>query len=298
MNEVYIFNTAQLAVKSIILTASVYPKPGLITPLDEKALDGTDFPTLLNSAMSLFQCFINCASAGADTESLKPTEAFTILKSPGKIGINDSLTATRGKLAMKGHILCMGLLCAAAGRLLAQKRILTPGALALTASSFAQGLTARELWPLTDSGRLKVLTPGERAYVSYGLEGCRGEVEHGYAQTMKAVETLRKLEATQGHLYYRERLTHALITIMAENQDTCLAANGGIGELMRVQDEAKKALEAGGMITPLGTAAVLDMDKAIRSRGSSPSGSEVILACAVLIPELVNMRLTRSGYEE
>ncbi|MBQ2616654.1 MAG: triphosphoribosyl-dephospho-CoA synthase, partial [Synergistaceae bacterium] len=85
---------------------------------------------------------------------------------------------------------------------------------------------------------------------------------------------------------------------MAENQDTCLAANGGIGELMRVQDEAKKALEAGGMITPLGTAAVLDMDKAIRSRGSSPSGSEVILARAVLIPELVNMRLTRSGYEE
>ncbi|MBQ4401753.1 MAG: triphosphoribosyl-dephospho-CoA synthase, partial [Synergistaceae bacterium] len=104
--------------------------------------------------------------------------------------------------------------------------------------------------------------------------------------------------ATQGHLYYRERLTHTLITIMAENQDTSLAANGGIGELMRVQDEAKKALEAGGMITPLGTAAVLDMDKAIRSRGSSPSGSEVILACAVLIPELVNMRLTRSGYEE
>ena len=104
MNEVYIFNTAQLAVKSIILAASVYPKPGLITPLDDKALDSTDFPTLLNSAMSLFQCFINCASAGADTESLKPTEAYTILKSPGKIGINDSLIASRGKLAMKSSL--------------------------------------------------------------------------------------------------------------------------------------------------------------------------------------------------
>ena len=67
---------------------------------------------------------------------------------------------------------------------------------------------------------------------------------------------------------------------------------------MRVQEEAKKALEAGGMITPEGTAAVLDMDKAIRSRGFSPSGSEVILACAVFIPELVKMRLTRSGYDE
>ena len=298
MNEVYIFNTASLAVKSIILTASVYPKPGLITPIDNNALDGREFPGVMDSAMSLFQCFINLASAGADTESLSPIEAFTIMKSPGRIGSNDSLLATRGKFAMKGHILCMGLLCAAAGRLLAQKRILTPGALALTASAFAQGITARELWPLTDTGRLKVLTPGERAYMSYGIEGCRGEAEHGYIQTMKAVDTLRKLEAMHGHLALRERITHTLITIMAENQDTEIAGRMGIGELMRVQNEAKKVLEAGGMLTPEGTAAVLDFDRALRSRGASPNGSGVILACAVFIPELVKMRLTRSGYDE
>ncbi len=169
MNEVYIFNTAKLAVKSIILTASVYPKPGLITPIDNNALDGTEFPALIDSAMSLFQCFINLASAGADTETLNPSDTFTILKSPGRIGSNDSLIASRGKLPMKGHILCLGLLCAAAGRLLEQKRILTPGALTLTASAFAQGITARELWPLTESKSGKILTAGERAYISYGL---------------------------------------------------------------------------------------------------------------------------------
>ena len=298
MNEVYIFNIAKLAVKSIILTASIYPKPGLITPADNNALDGTDFPSQLNAAMSLFQCFINLASAGADTESLKPDDVFTILKSPAKIGSNDSLRASRGKLPMKGHILCLGLLCAAAGRLLAQKRFLTPGALALTASSFAQGLTARELWPLTDNPGRKILTPGERAYVSYGIEGCRGEVEHGFSQTMKAVETLRKLGAMHGHISVRERLAHTLITIIADNQDTDIAGRMGIGELMRVQDEAGKALDEGGMLTPGGIAAVAEMDRALRSRGVASNGSAVILAGAVLIPELAGMRLTRSGYDE
>lgn len=298
MNEVYIFNTAKLAVKSIILTASVYPKPGLITPIDNNALDGTEFPALIDSAMSLFQCFINLASAGADTETLNPSDTFTILKSPGRIGSNDSLIASRGKLSMKGHILCLGLLCAAAGRLLAQKRILTPGALTLTASAFAQGITARELWPLTESTGGKILTAGERAYITYGLEGCRGEAEHGYIQVMKAVETLRKLEAMYGHLNTREMMTHTLITIMAENQDTNLAANGGIGELMRVQKEAKEVLDAGGMLTPEGVAGVLDMDKRLRSRGAAPNGSGVILSCAVFVRELVRMKLTRSGYDE
>ncbi|MBQ9574110.1 MAG: triphosphoribosyl-dephospho-CoA synthase [Synergistaceae bacterium] len=298
MNEVYIFNTARSAVKSIIMTASVYPKPGLITPIDNDALNGNEFPHMIDAGMSLFQCFINMTSAGADTESLSPEDVFVILKSPGKIGVNDSLRATRGKVPMKGHVLCLGLLCAAAGRLLAQHRILTRGALTLTASSFARGIIARELWPLTDTAGFKVLTSGEKAYVSYGLEGCRGEAEHGFQQTVKAVETLRKLEATQGQLNLRERLIHTLLTIMAENQDTNIAANNGIAELMRVQEEAKSVLEAGGMLTPEGVAEVLDMDRALRSRGVAPNGSGVVLACAVFITELMNMKLTRSGYEE
>ena len=298
MNEVYIFNTARAAVKSIILTASVYPRPGLITPIDNDALDGTEFPAVIDSAMSLFQCFINLASAGADTETLTPSDSFTIFKAPGRIGSNDSLLASRGKLAMKGHILLLGLICAAAGRLLAQKRILTPGALTLTASSFAQGITARELWPLTEIPNGKILTAGEKSYVSYGIEGCRGESEHGFPNVMKAIETLRKLEATQGQLNEREMMTHTLITIMSEIDDTNISANGGIGELMRVRKEAKEILSAGGMLTPVGVSAVLNFDRALRSRGVSPKGSGVILSCAVLVRELVKMKLTRSGYDE
>ncbi|MBQ7576944.1 MAG: triphosphoribosyl-dephospho-CoA synthase [Synergistaceae bacterium] len=298
MNELFVFNTARLAVKSIIKFASVYPKPGLITPLDNSALDGTDYPTLIDGAMSLFQAFVNFASSGADTESMNPQDSFTILKSSIHIGINDSLRATRGKLSMKGHVLCLGLLTAAAGRLIKQKRILTPGALTLTASSFANGLIARELWTLEEKRGTKIFSQGERAYIAYGLEGCRGEVEHGYNMTLKALEILRRLEATQGQLDFRERVTHALIEIMTENQDTCLTINEGITGLINVQREAKEVIKSGGILTSEGVDAIFRMDKNLRSRGAAPGGSAVIMSSALFISGLANMKLTRSGYDE
>lgn len=299
LNEIFIFNIAKLAVKSIINLASVYPKPGLITPLDNNALDNTDYTTFINGAMSLFQCFVNCASAGIETENMKPEDVFTILQSPAKNGINDVLRSTRGKISMKGYIFCLGLLSAAAGRLIAQKRFLTHGALALTASSFAQGLIERELWKLADIDNTgKILTSGEKAYLSYGIEGCRGEVEHGFTQTMKAVEELRKLNATHGNLNFREKCTHVFITIMAETQDTNIAAHGGIAELMRVQTEAQSVLKNGGGLTGTGIDAIFELDRNLRASGCAPKGSAVILATALFIMELAEMRLTRSGYDE
>jgi len=298
LNELFVFNVARHAIKSIIKFASVYPKPGLITPLDNSALDGTDYPCLIDGTMSLFQSFVNFASAGADTESLNPRDSFTILQSSIKIGINDSLRATKGKLSLKGHIFCLGLLAAAAGRLIKQKRILTPGALSLTAAAFANGIIERELWTLEEKRGTKIFTQGERAYIAYGLEGCRGEVEHGYNMTLKALEILRKLDATQGQLSFREKCTHALINIMSENQDTCLTINEGITGLINVQKEAKKVIDSGGILTVEGVDAIFNMDKNLRSKGTSPAGSAVIMSCALFINELVDMKLTRSGYEE
>ncbi len=297
MNEIYIFNVAKLAVKSIINTASAYPKPGLITPLDNDALDGTDWPCFVDGAMSLFQCYVNCASAGGDTQSLSPEDALTVLHSPAQIGINDVLRSTRGRLSLKGYVFALGLLSAAAGKLIAQRRILTPAALALTASAYVSGICARELYTLDPEGR-RVFTPGEKAYISYGIEGIRGEAEHGFRLALRAAELFRKLTATQGQMTFREKCIHMLIDIMSVNDDTCLASHGGISELMRVQEEAGEILKLGGMITAEGTEAVFAVDKNIRSRGASPRGSAVIVSAALFILELCNMKLTRSGYDE
>ena len=293
MNEISVFNIAKLAVKSIINIASIYPKPGLITPLDRSALDGTDYPTLIDGTMALFQSCVNSASVGIETQSLKPEDAYTILRSSGQIGMNDSLRATRGKLSLKGHVFMSCLICASAGKLIAQGRLLTPGALALTAASYVDGICSRDLWPLEADG-LRVFTPGEKAYVQYGLEGIRGEAEHGFRLTLKALDMFRSLE----NMSFREKCAHVLIAVMSENQDTSLATHGGITGLMHVQEEAKRIIQLGGMEKINGLNAIFDFDKDLHAKGLSPKGSAVIMSCVLFIDDLTRMKLTRSGYDE
>lgn len=292
-HNILIFDIARAAVTSILNAASIHPKPGLTTPLEPSALDGVDFPCLLEGAMGLFPCLVNCASIGVETEELDPSDVMTLLQAVGQQGTRDALQATRGRAALKGHILCLGLLCVSAGRLAAQDRNLTPMALALTASSFARGLVERELKGM-GKGRGE-MTTGERAYALYGMEGCRGEAERGFPLTLRAAGALRNLKDTHGHLPLRERAAHVLLQIMAENVDTSLAAREGIDGLLQVQKEAKKALDEGGMLSPAGCESAARLDEDLRRRGLSPRGSAVILASALCLHALGELPAREEG---
>ena len=292
MNDIFVFDIARLAVKSIVSAAALHPKPGLVTPLENNALDGMDFPRVLDGVMGLFPCLVNCASIGFETEPIKPEEAMTLLRPVGRRGEQEVLQATRGGLALRGTIFLMGLLCAAGGRLAAQERNLTPMALALTASSFARGVCERELWGLKEDEEGG--TPGERAYALYGMDGCRGEAERGFPLTLRAAGLLENLGDTHGHLSLRERAVHVLLHIMVENGDTSLAGRGGIDGLLQVQEAARQALASGGMLAPAGREAVEEMDRAFRGRGISPCGSAVVLSAALFLLALKDLPPLRS----
>ena len=297
MTEIFIFNVAKLAVKSVINVAALYPKPGLITPLTKSALDGIDFVTLTEGAMALFQCLVNCGAVGSESESMKPEEAFTLLKSPFKIGIQDVLQATRGKMSLSGHIFFTGLITAAAGRLVAQRRILTPGALMLAASSFARGIVERELWGIEQNDNPeKTRTPSERAYIQYGFEGCRGEAEKNFPNVLAALSLYRELVATQGQLDFRERAVHVLLSVMATLNDTTVAFHNGISELLNLQNESQNILRLGGATTLKGTEKIFEFDKNLTSKGISPRASALILATALFVNDITQLKNTRSGY--
>lgn len=312
MNNIFVFDAAKIAVKSIISAASVYPKPGLITPLDNNALDGADFQRKLSACMALFPCFINCASIGAETAGtpvnlnnldninlinnmrspLNPEDVMTFLRPAGQTGERDVLLESKGSVRLRGEIFLVGLLCAAAGRLTAQKLNLTQMALTLTASSFARGITERELWPLhtniiNQNVNINNKTPGERAYIKYGIEGVRGEAEHGYNLSLKSVGLLRNIHDTHGHLPFRYLAAHVLINIISENMDSCIAAHNGIDKMIYAQNSAKEVLILGGMLSPEGRDAVKKLDEDFRKQGISPRGSEVILSSALCIHEFI-----------
>lgn len=145
MNTLHVLKIAQLAVRSLLAEAAVYPKPGLVTPLDNGSCADRTFQHFIDSAVALLPCFLNCASIGMETLELGPEDVFALLRVTGRQGEQEMLQATGGVGTHRGAIFLFGLLCAAAGRLAAQERELTPRALALAASSFVRGIVGREL---------------------------------------------------------------------------------------------------------------------------------------------------------
>lgn len=289
MNNIFVFEAANIASKSILKVMAAHPKPGLATPLDINALDGVNYNQKLDACMALIPCFINCVSIGIETAELKPEDAFTILKPALSTGEQGALLASKGAVRLRGEIFLLGLLCAAAGRLKSQKLNLTRMALTLTASSFVRGICERELFTIINEEDVK--TPGQRAYLRFGIEGLRGEAEHGYSLSLRAAGLLSNIKDTHGHLNFRELAVHTLIYIIAENGgDTCIAAHNGIDRLIYSQNEARKILNNLSEFNLTSLEDVSKFDKNFRKFGISPRGSEIILESALCIMGL-------SGYE-
>lgn len=281
MSNLHVFNIARLAVRSLLTEAAVYPKPGLVTPLDNGSHADMNFQSYIDSSMALLPCFINCASIGLETLELGSEDIFGLLRVTGRQGEWEMLQATGGVNTHKGAIFLLGLLCAAAGRLTAQGRELTPRALGLTASSFVRGIVERELGGLDWEG---CKTAGERAFVRYGLEGPRGEAERGFPLALRAADLLRQLEGEHGGaLPLRERAAHTLIVILSENADCNLVSRGGLNAMLSVQEEAREALRLGGMLTPAGRAEIAKMEASLVDRNLSPGGGADLLAAALFL---------------
>ena len=287
MNNIFVFSAANAAAKAILKVTAVHPKPGLATPIDINALDGVNYNQKLDACMALIPCFINCASIGVETAELNPEDAFSILRPALAVGEQSALLASKGAVRLRGEIFLLGLLCAASGRLKAQKLNLTRMALTLTASSFVRGLCERELFNLNLDN---VKTPGERAYLNFGIEGVRGEAEHGYSLSLRAAGLLSNITDMHGHLNFRNLALHTLIYIISENSDACIAAHNGIDKLIYAQSESKKILDECGEFNLVNLEAAAKLDKDFRKYGISPRGSEVILAAALCIMGL-------SGYD-
>lgn len=281
MNTLHVLKIAQLAVRSLLAEAAVYPKPGLVTPLDNGSCADRTFQHFIDSAVALLPCFLNCASIGMETLELGPEDVFALLRVTGRQGEQEMLQATGGVGTHRGAIFLFGLLCAAAGRLAAQERELTPRALALAASSFVRGIVGREL------GGLNLESCGtaeERAFVLYGLEGPRGEAERGFPMTLRAADLMRRLEEEHGDaLTFRERAAHTLIFILSENADGALVSQGRLDAMLSVQAEARKALASGGMLSPSGQAGIAEMESGLAGRGLCPEGGADILAAALFL---------------
>src|SRR4051812_43658943 len=119
------------AVRALYAEVALYPKPGLVSPVDSGSHDDMDMRTFLRSLFALRGYFAAIAVAGAADAD------FPILQRLGLAAERRMLAATGGVNTHRGAIFSLGVIAAAAGRL---------GRAALAPPGDALGRTIRDCW--------------------------------------------------------------------------------------------------------------------------------------------------------
>ncbi|HCH7900246.1 TPA: triphosphoribosyl-dephospho-CoA synthase CitG, partial [Klebsiella oxytoca] len=210
---------------------------------------------------------------GHDTANITPEQVLTMLRPVGMACETDMLEATGGVNTHRGAIFAFGLLCAAAGRLVARGEPVEQHRVCDQVARFCRGLVAREL----SSSEGKKVSKGEGHFLRYGLSGARGEAESGFHTVRtQAMPVFNRVMANTGDANLA--LLQTLLHLMAWNDDTNLVSRGGLEGLNFVQQQAQKLLWEGGVLADGGLEALRQLDDELIVRHLSPGGSADLLA--------------------
>ena len=250
--------------------AQLTPKPALVDRRGSGAHRDMSLQLLLRSAATLERTFALAAQAAA-------TMSFGVRlrERLARIGIDGEtamLRATGGINTHRGAIWSLGLLCAAAVR--------QTGTLNATEACEQAGLIAR--LPLAERAPM---SHGRRMFVLHGAGGARGEAEDGFPHVHKVALPALRSARRRGTDECSARL-HALISLIAYVDDTCLLHRGGRAALEAAQAGARTVL-ALGVWTPPGRRALLDLDRDLVGRNASPGGSADLLAATLFVDRII-----------
>jgi triphosphoribosyl-dephospho-CoA synthase len=258
------------AVSVLLEEAELTPKPALVDRRGNGAHHDLDLAKLRRSARSLQVGFADIARAAAVEKPL-----LLLREQIGRIGRNmemNMLAATGGSNAHRGAIWVLGLLVAAAQRLLERN----PTRIAATAAALAQ---------LPDRFALLSLSNGDRARLRFGVSGARGEAQEAFPHVIRVGLPTLRLARDRGVPEDCARLD-ALMAIMASLDDTCLLHRGGLTVLDIAKAGAKAVLAAGGTSHPAGLEGLYRLHTELMARWASPGGSADLLAATLYLDRL------------
>ncbi|MDO4582106.1 MAG: citrate lyase holo-[acyl-carrier protein] synthase [Bacillota bacterium] len=262
--------------RALFYELAVTPKPGLVDRADSGAHTDMDFFTFIDSGGTLLPWFTRMFYRGYDEARLTPEQCFARLRYLGMEAEDAMLAATGGVNTHKGLLFSLGLLCAAAGRLLA-----TDGdgadsnALLDTAAAMAAAPLQRELAALDES---TARSGGERLYVQAG-GGARAEAASGFA-------TVRRygLPALQKRLDEGRSLNDAgaltLLDLLAHSGDSNIFARGGRQAQQRI---TAQAAELARREPPPALAELTELNRQFIAERLSPGGSADLLAITFFV---------------
>lgn len=261
---------ARLAVRSLYAELALYPKPGLVSLVDNGSHEDMTAETFLRSMFALRRYFQDIAEAGM------AGAPFAELKRLGLAAEERMLRATLGINTHRGAIFCLGLLSAAIGRCRAAGACLSPGAIRnALIEHWGTELGAHSV----DAG---TQSHGAKALLRYAATGAREEGARGFPSVFEVglPALQRTLEGGRG---MRRARIDALFSLMAHISDTNVYHRGGINGALTVRSQARAFVARGGSAAPDWEARALACHRDFVAARLSPGGAADLLGAVCFV---------------
>jgi len=246
---------ARIAVGSLYAELVLYPKPGLVSLVDNGSHTDMQAATFMRSLFALRHYFGAVFHAGRDDAP------FARLRMLGIAAEQRMLHATGGVNTHRGAIFSLGLLCAAVGRASRQGLCTTPAALrAVLLIHWGDALGGH----------------------AGGAGGARAEGALGLPSVFEV-----GLPALQATLSAGRSMRHAridaLFALMAQIDDTNVVHRGGTAGAVLVRDGARAFIDAGGTAHAGWMAQAVALHHACIAARLSPGGAADLLAASCFV---------------
>jgi triphosphoribosyl-dephospho-CoA synthase len=263
----------RLAIHNLYAELTLYPKPGLVSLVDNGSHDDMTAATFMRSLFALRHYFIHITRAGMEGTS------FSILQRLGMEAEQRMMVATGGINTHRGAIFCLGLMCAAIGGCHAQHT-------ALSASAIRTMLLAR--WGKALAEHTKVATAdshGLQATARYAASGAREEAALGMPSVFNVALPMLQQTLAAGRGWRKARVD-ALFALMGHISDTNVYHRGGEDGARTVRRLATNFLSLGGTAHPDWEARAKACHRIFVDKRLSPGGAADLLAAACFVHQV------------
>jgi triphosphoribosyl-dephospho-CoA synthase len=264
-----------LARQALIAEAELTPKPGLVDRRGSGSHNDLSLDVMRRSALAIEPFICRMAFQAANE---RPSASLRLtLAAIGRAAETAMLHVTNGSNAHRGAIWSLGLLAASA----------SINQYNLDALGIAR--TAAEIASFEDSHVLKRTSHGQTVVKKFGVSGARGEAMEGFPHiTRVGLPMLRARRAAR----VPERIARldALLSIIAQLDDTCVLYRGGAAALQTAKNGAAAVIRGGGAGSPLGKQCLRVMDLRLLELGVSPGGSADLLAATLFLDAIERER--------
>jgi triphosphoribosyl-dephospho-CoA synthase len=258
-----------LAVTCLKLEVATYPKPGLVSHVDNGAHRDMNAALLNRSSESLRPYFAELAAAGAGGAGMERLRAIGIAAE------GEMLRATGGVNTHRGAIFGMGLLCAAAGFRTTY------------AANQPLGSLIAQVWGAAIlNGPQALRSHGAEAARRYHVGGARAEAAHGLPAVYRvALPALRRARDTVPADAEALRV-QVCMELIAHIDDTNLLHRGGLDGLSFARERARAFLGRGGIAAADWRADAAVIHREFITRNLSPGGCADLLAMTLFVDRM------------